>query len=444
MRLYKKYLYLAFIILLTFMSNSINVSAKKISNNKNEKVNEDITDVKTNTDEDIINDELDSTITDNYTGEQVNILEVGSYGEGDFILETINYNNLKSYDVELPKDKPYAICPINITKESSVIEVSVTSNINEKIDIKFYKTKECKTKDEIQGEYLEAKSNIFEVKTYHSFIENPGVYYAKIFIEHDENTTFFISASSIQCKDRNMTSLNVGNNFSMLTSLNKKGNQYLKLDIENSGILALQVMDQASINYDNTVVLCDYNKKELGKPFESLSYKKRNEINIGNSTAEEMITYTRLYNLNKGTYYIKLKTANSSTNNAVLVSANLISINEKSGDTKETATAIKSNNKIEGTLSLDDKVDWYKINLKKNKKLKLNLQTLCTSGEIIIKVYDENKNKVKLINDKIIDEDEFQILYNIESKSKLEKGTYYIKILQTNKDITTWYSLINM
>lgn len=134
------------------------------------------------------------------------------------------------------------------------------------------------------------------------------------------------------------------------------------------------------------------------------------------------------------TYYFLVTSNGVSGGNLQSISIKETAIKEKSGAKKSKAVNIKSGKKVNGLVAAgENKADWYKFKLKKNKKLKIDV-TGNVSGTLKVIVY--YKGKKNYTYSFTGGSAQIKTLYG-----KSKKGTYQIKVVRSNSLSSGTYTL---
>lgn len=133
--------------------------------------------------------------------------------------------------------------------------------------------------------------------------------------------------------------------------------------------------------------------------------------------------YTSHFAVKKGTYYVAVRGTG-----AYRLRYSFSAVSEKSGSKQKKAVKIKKGKTIKGLVLYGEsntKCDWYKIVLTKKQKLTFTFGARAT-GYIRFQIVPASK-KVRLYNASGYLRDETN---TYQTKDKLPKGTYYVKILK--------------
>lgn len=161
-------------------------------------------------------------------------------------------------------------------------------------------------------------------------------------------------------------------------------------------------------------------------------------VKLLNSTKKTISSSVRLtsstrYGVNKGTYYIAVK----STSKVYGIKASLTTVTEsKAGTTRSKASRIYKGATKKGiiTASQSSKIaDWYKFTISKSQKVYLDVTTRIGKGQLRIAVYKSGKtaNCGARLYDKNYSEGTI-MPYTSKYTKKLSAGTYYVKIEKKN------------
>lgn len=201
-----------------------------------------------------------------------------------------------------------------------------------------------------------------------------------------------------------------------------KGTIYHKITVPATGILVIGGNKVYSWGTGSmNVALCNSKKKELAKSYVD--------------SANDRTIYC---GINKGTYYLK-----SSGNASYALAVQALKVADKGGASKSKAYTISQKKKITGVLPIGEnqnKADWFKIKVPKNKKLYFDVTTLC-SGNIRLQVYGPSIRGVTSITLGSNADGTCFIRNSMTGKPmKLKAGTYYIRVIRAKKGVSGAYS----
>lgn len=147
---------------------------------------------------------------------------------------------------------------------------------------------------------------------------------------------------------------------------------------------------------------------------------------LWNASAIEPKTGTRTIAVNPGKYILKAKGAYSDVGNYnISASFKAAGTNDSANnDSFQTAQALTAGKAVTGFLCSDDVVDFYKVNVKKNSTVKINL-TSYMDNDLKIAVY--NKNYVQIYEDTIWSTSPQSPKTEVYELA-LKKGVSYIKV----------------
>lgn len=202
------------------------------------------------------------------------------------------------------------------------------------------------------------------------------------------------------------------------------GTIYHKFTVSSSGVVVIGANNVYSWGTGSMkVVLCNSKKKEI-------SYSSYVD------SANDKMLYC---GIKKGTYYLK-----SSGNASYAIAVSAVKIADKGGASKGKAYTISQKKKITGVLPMGEsqnKADWFKIKVPKNKKLYMDVTTLC-SGSIRLQVYGPS---IRGVTSLILGPDTKGTCYIKNdftgNPMKLKAGTYYIRVTRSTKGASGAYSL---
>lgn len=194
---------------------------------------------------------------------------------------------------------------------------------------------------------------------------------------------------------------------------------YLKIQPTATGYIKVALESSNVFDESGDIALCNAKKVKL----------TADEWIYGRSATSN----AQYYAVKKGTTYYLMMTGFDGKAKIKYTQTKII---EKSGATKKKAVTVKANKLVKGTiLAGEKKADWYKIKLTKNKKLTFLIDGKA-QGSIKFTLY--NKAGKKMTTNTIVSNTSS---YDLESYSKYNKGTYYIKIERTNNKSNGYYTL---
>ncbi|BCN32036.1 pre-peptidase C-terminal domain-containing protein [Anaeromicropila herbilytica] len=198
---------------------------------------------------------------------------------------------------------------------------------------------------------------------------------------------------------------------------------YYKVTPAKDGLLTIDVTDATDYSMKEAkLTLCDANKKVISNTYDM----KKKEDGVA-------------FAVTKGDYYISLAaTATKDTKPSLYtISTYYNNITKKSGSDRSSAKKIYLGKEVNGLQALNEnKADWYQIKTSKQKKLKIELSNIMTSGNLKVTLYDKNNKAITCTTSK----KSSQLTYT--TKSKLAKGTYYIKIEKSTEATSGSYTLL--
>ena len=144
---------------------------------------------------------------------------------------------------------------------------------------------------------------------------------------------------------------------------------YIKFKPSVTGYITVKMTNASSIaNASGYITLCNNKKKPIGR------VNERYQTSANNSWV-----YTRTYGVRKGkTYYLAVN-----SEGGVKITANIKSASKSTANTRKKAKNLNANKKANGVIIAgENKADWYKINVKKKKKVSVNI-TAKTNGATV-------------------------------------------------------------
>ena len=201
------------------------------------------------------------------------------------------------------------------------------------------------------------------------------------------------------------------------------GTIYHKFTVSSSGVVVIGANNVYSWGTGSMkVVLCNNKKKEI-------SYS---------SYVDSANDRTLYCGIKKGTYYLK-----SSGNSSYAIAVSALKIADKGGASKGKAYTISQKKKVTGVLPMGEsqnKADWFKIKVPKNKKLYMDVTTLC-SGNIRLQVYGPSIRGAASLTLRPDTDDIYFIKNSLTGKPvKLKAGTYYIRITRATRGASGAYA----
>lgn len=157
--------------------------------------------------------------------------------------------------------------------------------------------------------------------------------------------------------------------------------------------------------------------------------------NIGNTSSDPCAR--AYYMVEKGTYYIRVSTSTM----PYIVGYSLVDTKDASGASKAKAAKLTIGGKAKQGMVLasdsEQKTDWYKLTLKKKKKLRIVVDAY-VSGRLAMELCgDDSKGRFYWGGVKILKTEHAQLI----TKEKLQKGTYYIKVTKIDNESFGYYEI---
>lgn len=308
------------------------------------------------------------------------------------------------------------VIPI-VVNEPGYLEVKVNIvKLQDDITFGLYKNAEC-------TDYLKSiksyNANDTEGVEKHIEITQSGTYYLKAeTYVNSYNTVSFRNTCNVSVALYNLKDKTIKNN-QVVYYCNESSNNpfYFKYKATKTGMLTVTHSDN-SYGY---VTLMDSKKKALTKEEYVSSY--------GSMSVS--------FAVKKGTtYYIKTDARVYDAKIGITVKEK--AVKEKSGKNKKKAVNIKKNKKANGLIIAGEKkADWYKLKLNKKKKLTISYGVLGT-GKFKITVYTSKGKKICSYDTYAGSSYDIKIT-NSTTYGKANKGTYYIKMVRTDKNCSGSY-----
>ena len=146
--------------------------------------------------------------------------------------------------------------------------------------------------------------------------------------------------------------------------------------------------------------------------------------------------YAARFALKTGTYYVQVDGTKQ-----YLLKAGFSAVNDQGKPKKKKGTSLKRGKTLSALFGAGEsikKVEWFKIKVKKNRKLHL---TANSYGDATFRIYLYGPKPYKKgdIGTSLYSDDGWTVTYGIQrglsrKLRKLKKGTYYVKVVRTNKD----------
>ncbi len=252
-------------------------------------------------------------------------------------------------------------------------------------------------------------------------ITTPGTYYLKLSWRYNFGLPETGSVIGVAAYAYTGEELTLNDSFQAVYTGDSNIINYHKLVLPSDSMVTLY--GNSCSTYDNSansisINLCDKDKITLDEPYLS-SYDN----------------YFSYYALKKGTYYIA-----TNEDSPYQLKATVVKIKDQSGKSKGKAKLINKKKTVKGLVALSEgtsKVDWFKVKLAKNGKMKFKYTAKCNgSSSLKLEVIAANPNYT-LYNNVLY----MQTGTNGFTTKKIRKGTYYIKISKTYGEYSGSYSL---
>lgn len=190
------------------------------------------------------------------------------------------------------------------------------------------------------------------------------------------------------------------------------GIAYYKVKVTKPGYIRVKLSSED--NYPSFYVnLCNSKKQKYAQNDERLSSSDN---------------HTALFAVNKGSYYIAVKSRASIYG----INSKFAAVAEKSGTSRSKAVAIKKGTTKKGIILSSEKkskADWYKFTISKSQRVEFTFSGSTTLGHIQLEMYragDSSRFGSKTISG--LDQKATVSPYTFGNNNKLTKGTYYIKV----------------
>lgn len=166
-------------------------------------------------------------------------------------------------------------------------------------------------------------------------------------------------------------------------------------------------------------------------------YNSKNKKLNGNAVRVNSVNdLAGYYHVKSGTYYLKVENVNP-----FAFYYGTATVKENSGAKKSKAKALKKGQTKVGIIAIGEakgKVDYYKMTLKNPAKIKFQVASYSTTGGGIVAEFLPSSN-VKNVKGSVplkVSSSYRNHTFELASKAKLPKGTYYLKVYRRNKKST--------
>jgi hypothetical protein len=198
---------------------------------------------------------------------------------------------------------------------------------------------------------------------------------------------------------------------------------YCRIKVAKTGYLRVMMtpLFGADSGENYYVNLCTSGKKDLTKPEMMLSGNK----------------YTTYFGVKKGTYYVK---CSGSQDPVFKVNIKSYAVKtSKCGSGKRNAVSLKRNKSVKGVLAASSRrSDWYKITLKKSRRVQLSVFTRAGEGGFLggiqVQVTRGRRRYTSGTYNRTSSSGSFVPDLYYTSGKKLPKGTYYIRVSRAGTD----------
>lgn len=223
------------------------------------------------------------------------------------------------------------------------------------------------------------------------------------------------------------------------------GESTYKFEVDKTAAIKISFFNiNSSVARMNYTIL-DKNKKELFEPRALTGWSSVASIRNDGKTCR----YTAL---DKGTYYVKLGAELKEGRNCDKpfdIKISKTAVKEKSGDKKSNAVKIVKGKTVKGTLTLNKKdEDWYKFSVSSKQTVKFTAGIKLSPGnlesddfpgaDVSINLCD---SKGKVIEYVAVGVTQNPDISGIILKKKIKKGTYYIQVTGSSKEVAGQYSI---
>lgn len=253
-------------------------------------------------------------------------------------------------------------------------------------------------------------------------VTKAGTYYLRLesYVSSYPSTPAFTNSIAVYARTYTRADKTIKSGQTITYYRNSSSDAYwFKYKAEKTGKVTVSVTKK----YGSDITLCNSKKKALTE-----------EVYV----SEAVGNYKTSFAVKKGTtYYFKVTAIGSDEVNTISVKNT--AIKEKSGAKKKKAVNIKAKKTVKGTILPGSKTaDWYKFSVKKKKAVTINLDGEVT-GSIKFTVYTKSGKKVGTYT-WYGGKQKLQLTYST-TYGKVNKGTYYIKMVRTDSKSSGHYSL---
>lgn len=317
-----------------------------------------------------------------------------------------------SYDLTIPASTKSLVVPINVDYKGQLKIHIVGKLVTGGIDINLYSDEACTGKVGY-SRYLSSGSLEDDID---ADIPVKATYYLKFELSRSAEADSAVTITPYSFSSENKILKNkvwVGSHtYSYDSQISHK------VTIDSPGFITVEAVSFTD-GYSVYATLCDSKKAELSE---------QTYLSSSNS-------YTTYFAVKKGTYYINAKSSDD-----YKLRYTFTAVKENSSKTKQKAISIGKGKTLKGlVLSEDslDKADWYKVKLSKSQILSLGIYAKsCDSIKFEIIPASDN---ITLFGSTVRIYDNGGDIY--ATKDKMPAGTYYIKVIKTDKTSSGYYTI---
>lgn len=283
---------------------------------------------------------------------------------------------------------------------------------------------------------------------------SPGTYYIKVWSRKDCGheysdkpytlTPKFVKSKNWEVEYNSKTKVrNDLQGGAKKISLGKKENgtisasndkDFYKIDVKEDGCITLKFTHKNV--YDD----------EVCWDIELVNAKTKTICSISSKGTKKTVDTPQI-GVTKGIYYIKVESGRKCYTADYSITAKFVKTNNwekeytdkgsKTNDSMSSANKISMNKKVQGTISNDNDVDYYKVKVPYSKRV-----NVCFAHDYKavktkywkVQVYNSKLKEVLVFESRGIDK-------NMSRSAELKKGTYFVKVSRANKLRTKPYSL---
>lgn len=315
------------------------------------------------------------------------------------------------------KESLAKILPIQVQNAGVLVLNFSATGLSSGIEATLYSDTACSTKVG-STEYLSA-STLTSSESY--TISAAGTYYLKVqwqFSSVPENGSS-IKVEGIAYSGAEVT---LKDTYQAIYTGDSTKTNYHKLEVAADSLVTLH--GNAYSNYDGALSSLSVNLCNSGKTtIDTINFYSGNN-------------YFSYYALKKGTYYVS-----SNSSSRYQLKATVTKMKDQSGSSQKKAKLIKKKKTVKGIVALTDstsKTDWYKFKVSKRSKITLKYSAKCTGSTWLrLQIVPADKNYTLLGNTLNLSTGSGKAT----SKTKINKGTYYIKVTKSYASYSGSYSI---